>query len=129
MTKAKQDRQNLLRAIEGLKLYPAVFIPAAEGGFEVIFPNLPGARAYGSDREQAQLHAVEALTAELGQYVADGDTPPEPSDQERLIPDEEEPMGTELVLLEPDKVVLRKRFGLIKGEKGLDLGLGRLGRK
>ena len=129
MTKAKQDRQNLLRAIEGLKPYPAVFIPAAEGGFEVIFPNLSRARAYGSDREQAQINAVEALTAELGQYVADGDAPPAPSDPDRLIPDEDEPMGTEMVLLDPDKVVLRKRFGLIKGEKGLDLGLGRLGRQ
>lgn len=128
MTKSKQDRQRLLRAIEGLRPYPAMFVPAAEGGFEVIFPNLPRVRAYGPDLDLARKNGIEALTAEMGHYVGDGDTPPAPSDPDRLIPDEEEPMGTEMILLEPDKVVLRKRYGLIKGEKGLDLGLGRLGR-
>lgn len=128
MAKSKQDRQNLLRAIESLRPYPAVFMPAAEGGFEVIFPNLPNVRAYGPDMDMARKNAIEALTAEMGQNVGDGDTPPPPSEPDRLVPDPDEPMGTELAILEPDKVVLRKRFGLIKGEKGLDLGLGRLGR-
>jgi len=128
MNKNKPDRPALLRAIEGLAAYPAMLLPTAEGGFEVIFPNLPRAKAYGADRDVALANGVEALTAELGLAVAAGETPPRPSKPARLVADDDEPAGAELLLLSPDKQTLRRRLGLVKGEGSLELGLGRLGR-
>ncbi|MCF8034172.1 MAG: type II toxin-antitoxin system HicB family antitoxin [Desulfarculaceae bacterium] len=127
---AKRDKLALLRALEDLADYPAMLLPGT-GGWEVMFPNLAGLTAWGQSKEMARLNGEEALTFELGRIVAGGDTPPPPSDPERLIPDEEEPPGSELVMLSPDKAMLRARLGLGKKEKGNPLGatLGRLGRK
>ncbi|RJX29520.1 MAG: hypothetical protein C4525_14425 [Desulfarculus sp.] len=128
---AKLSRQQLVRGVDGLEPYPAMLVPLAQGGFEVIFPNLPRVRSYGITRDVARLNGVETLTFELGQMVVAGEDPPRPSRPERLIPDEEEPAGSELVVLEPDKAALRRRLGLEKREKGLAMAatLGRLGRK
>lgn len=123
-------KQQWLRGVERLEPYPAVLLPLPEGGFEVIFPNLARLRAYGANQRQAIVYGVEALTFELGQMIVAGDQPPRPSDPERLIPDEDEPAGTEMIMLEPDKAVLKKRLGLVKIEKGgaMAATLGRLGR-
>lgn len=127
---AKLTRQQLVRAVDSLLPYPAVLLPLAEGGFEVIFPNLPRVRSYGISRDAAVQNGIETLTFELGQMVVAGETPPPPSRPERLIPDEEEPAGTQLMMLEPDKAVLRRRLGLEKRDKGhaMAAALGRLGR-
>ncbi|MEW5911389.1 MAG: hypothetical protein AB1814_02460 [Thermodesulfobacteriota bacterium] len=127
---AKLSRQQLVRAVDSLRPYPAVLLPRTEGGFEVIFPNLPRVRSYGISRDAAVQNGIETLTFELGQMVVAGETPPPPSHPERLIPDAEEPAGTQLMMLEPDKAVLRRRLGLEKREKGhaMAAALGRLGR-
>ena len=124
------DKLTLLRGVESLSPYPAVLLPVPEGGFEVIFPNLPRLKAYGTNLDLAQKNGVEALTFELGQMIVAGETPPRPSDPERLIPDEDEPMGTRLEMLDPDKAILKKRLGLIKREKGAAMAatLGRFGK-
>ena len=126
----KREKHALLRAVEELASYPAMLLPT-QGGWEVIFPNLAGLTAWGQNKDLARVNGVEALTLELGQMVVAGDEPPRPSEPERLVPDEEEPPGSELVMLAPDKAVLRARLGLSKKEKGGPLGstMGRLGRK
>ncbi len=123
-------KQQWLREVEDLAPYPAVLLPLPEGGFDVIFTNLPRLKAYGVNQRQAVMYGVEALTFELGQMIVAGEEPPRPSDPDKLIPDEEEPVGTELVMLEPDKALLKKRLGLIKREKGGPMAatLGRLGK-
>lgn len=126
MNKDEQTRR--VRAVEALKPYPAVVQPA-QGGFEVIFPNLAGVTAYGPDREVAQANAREALTAELGHDIAEGRTPPRPSDPDKLIAGEDEPAGAELVMIDPDKKTLRQRLGVAKRQRGQITGsLGRLGK-
>lgn len=127
---AKLSKVEIVRALEGLQIYPAVFLPAPEGGYEVIFPNLPRVRAYGPNREMAELNAVEALTAEMQLAIEARETPPRASDPARLIPDQDEPPGTELVMLTADHAVLRRRLGLEKRERGgvLSAMAGRLGK-
>lgn len=126
----KRDKRAMLRALEDLAPYPAMLVPS-QGGWEVIFPNLARLTAWGQSKEMARLNGEEALTLTLGQMVAAGDEPPRPSDPKRLVPDENEPPGSELIMLEADKAVLRARLGLTKKDKGGALGstMGRLGRK
>ncbi len=128
MGRKKPSRIELLRAVESLEPYPAVFVPSPEGGFDVIFPNLAGLQAYGVKLESARKAAVEMLTAEMTELISAGFPPPAPSDPDRLIPDEDEPYGTRVLMIEVDKAVLRRRFKLEKTERGLVLGLGRLGK-
>ncbi len=126
----KRDKHAWLRAVESLPAYPTVLLPLAEGGWEAVFPNLARLRAWGPDKDTCRANAAEALTFELGQMVVAGDEPPHSSDPARLIADDEEPAGTELIMLEPDRAILKKRLGLEKREKGgaMAATLGRLGR-
>jgi hypothetical protein len=111
-------KKERLRWLEDLQPYPAVFLPVPEGGFEVVFPNFPGLKAYGVKLETAGKAAREVLTADLMERLLEGDQAPRPSDPEKLIPDEDEPAGTRLLMLEPDKAAMRKRLGLVKDDKG-----------
>lgn len=126
MASKKLNRTELVRAVESLQPYPAVFVPTTEGGFEAIFPNLPGVKAFGVKLSAAQQAAREALTAEMTVLIKEGLEPPWPSDPDNLIPDEDEPYGTRLLMVDPDKAVLRRRFGLAKTER--DTVLARLGK-
>lgn len=127
---AKQAKKvERVRWVEGLEPYPAVFLPVPEGGFEVVFPNFPGLKAYGVKLETAVKAATEILTAELLDRFFQGDPAPRPSDPDKLIPDEDEPPGTRLIMLEPDMAALRKRLGLIKQDRAKALkSLGIYGR-
>lgn len=126
----KRDKHAWLRAVESLPAYPVVLMPLNEGGWEAVFPNLARVRAWGPDKDTCRANAAEALTFELGQLIVAGDAAPSPSDPERLIAGEDEPRGTELVMLDPLRSVLKKRLGLEKREKGgaMAATLGRLGR-
>ena len=127
---AKQAKKvERVRWVEGLEPYPVVFLPVPEGGFEVVFPNFPGLKAYGVKLETAVKAATEILTAELLDRFFQGDPAPRPSDPDKLIPDEDEPPGTRLIMLEPDMAALRKRLGLIKQDRAKALkSLGIYGR-
>ena len=127
---AKQSKKvERVRWVEGLEPYPAVFLPVPEGGFEAVFPNFPGLKAYGVKLETAVKAATEILTAELLDRFFQGDPVPRPSDPDKLIPDEDEPPGTRLIMLEPDMAVLKKRLGLIKPDRAKALkSLGIYGR-
>lgn len=130
MTKLKLNKKELLRIVEGLGAYPAVLRPVPEGGFEVIFTNLAGVKSYGVKRETAMKAGSEILTAEIYALLHEGEALPAPSRPERLIPDEDDPPGTELVMLEPDKKILKKYLGLGKRERSAALkSLGVYGRQ
>jgi hypothetical protein len=107
-----------LRWLESLPDYPAVFLPSPQGGFEVIFPNLPEVKAYGVKLASAEKAGVEILTHTLLETLLAGEAPPKASDPERLHPDPDEPPGTRLVMLRPDRTALRRRLNLEQREKG-----------
>jgi antitoxin HicB len=51
--------------------FPVVLRSQPEGGFVVTFPDVPEAITQGEDREDALLHAVDALESALSFYVDD----------------------------------------------------------
>ena len=123
------SKTELVRITGNLAPYPAVLLPVSEGGFEVIFPNLPGVRAYGMRRETAVKAGREILTVTILEEILAGRIPRRPSDPERLIPDEDEPLGTELVMIKADRRFLARRLGLEKRERAAALkSLGTYGR-
>jgi predicted RNase H-like HicB family nuclease len=129
MARKKFSKTELVRITAGLEAYPAVLLPAPEGGFDVIFPNLPGVKAYGIRRESALKAGREILSAEVLKWILDALRPPRPSDPERLIPDEDEPAGAELVMIEVDHRFLARRLGIQKRERSSALkSLGVYGR-
>ncbi|MFH1033777.1 MAG: hypothetical protein V1806_04660 [Pseudomonadota bacterium] len=130
MAGRKLSKAELLRGVNELSEYPAVLVPVKEGGYSVVFPNFAKLTAYGSKREHAVQAGREMLSAHLVGLVAEGEAPPRPSDPARLIPDEDEPLGTELVSIKPDRKAILKRLGLEKDQtRGLAMAhLGRLGK-
>ncbi len=63
--------------------YPARLVAQPEGGFVVIFPDVPEALTQGEDRDDALLHAVDALESALSFYVVDRRPLPVPSKVKR----------------------------------------------
>ena len=63
--------------------YPARLVAQPEGGFVVIFPDVPEALTQGEDRDDALLHAVDALESALSFYVVDRRPLPVPSKAKR----------------------------------------------
>ena len=114
MARKKPNRTELVRAVESLQPYPAVFVPTSEGGFEAIFPNLPGLKAFGVKLTAAQHAAKEALTAEMTVLILEGDEPPRPSDPDNLIAGDDEPYGTRLIMVDPDKAGVGRPLGRAK---------------
>ena len=66
--------------------YLAVFEPT-DTGYAVFFPDLPGCVSYGSDFEQAQREAKDALGLHLYGMEEDGDQIPPPSTNPIIDPD------------------------------------------
>ncbi|MCA1988747.1 MAG: type II toxin-antitoxin system HicB family antitoxin [Desulfarculus sp.] len=129
MPRHKIDPAELKKAVARLPEYPAVLTPGVGGGCEVVFPNFAKLTAYGVGRDMAMKAARDLLSAHLQGLLEEGDQPPRPSDPARLIPDEDEPPGTELVMIAPDRGAILRRLGLKRQDRGLALAsLGRLGR-
>ena len=63
--------------------YPARLTAQPEGGFVVTFPDVPEALTQGEDRDDALLHAVDALESALSFYVDDRRPLPVPSKVKR----------------------------------------------
>jgi len=59
--------------------YPARFVAQVEGGFVVTFPDIPEAITQGEDREDALLHARDALQTALEFYFDGYRSVPAPS--------------------------------------------------
>lgn len=129
MPRQKIDPAELKRAVARLPEYPAVLTPGVGGSFEVVFPNFAKLTAFGVGRDPALAAAREMLSAHLQGLLEEGQEPPRPSDPARLVADEDEPAGTELVSIVPDRGTILRRLGLGRDDRGLALAsLGRLGR-
>ena len=66
--------------------YPVKIAAQPEGGFVVMFPDVPEAGTQGDDRGEALLYAVDALEAALSFYVDDRRPLPVPSKAKRGQP-------------------------------------------
>ena len=62
--------------------YQAIFEPAEEGGFCVMFPDLPGTLTEGDTREESVFNAEEALTGVLETLLDHGEEIPEPTEHD-----------------------------------------------
>ena len=60
-------------------VYPCVLNPEEEGGFYVVFPDVPGALTCGDDRAESLELAEDALTIMLSTYVYMDEDIPVPS--------------------------------------------------
>lgn len=107
----KPDARTVLRT---LVPYPAVFVPNRYGGFDVYFPNFSEAQATGLNLGGAMEAAQEELTSQIYLALKTGGELEEPSDPENLIRDDEEPTGTRVIMVEPDRDWIMRRFGLVK---------------
>lgn len=64
--------------------YPAIFHKAEEGGFWVIFPDIPECMTQGDNMEQAYEMAVDALGLSLSSMEEMGEQIPEASSLEKI---------------------------------------------
>lgn len=67
--------------------YQGVFEPAADGGFSMYFPDLPGCASYGAILDEAMKNARDALRLHLYGMEMDGDPIPEPSATPEVDPE------------------------------------------
>ena len=63
-----------------MAIYYAGFIPT-DGGYAVLFPDLPGCNSDGATLEGAFAMAIQAVAGHIEALADDGDAVPEPSDQ------------------------------------------------
>lgn len=63
----------------GIVHYPAI-VEAADGGYGVFFPDLPGCTSGGDTLHQAAQNAEVALRGHLGLMLESGDAIPDPSE-------------------------------------------------
>jgi antitoxin HicB len=72
-----------------MRAYPALLAPDPDGGFTVTFRDVPEAITEGDTREEALLHAEDALESALAMYVAGNEPLPPPSEPklgEAMVP-------------------------------------------
>lgn len=58
--------------------YPAIFDPAAEGGYTITFPDFPEAISEGDTLEEANFNAIEVLDLTLKSRMEDNEAIPLP---------------------------------------------------
>jgi predicted RNase H-like HicB family nuclease len=87
-----------------LKLvYPACFYPCEEGGYTVIFPDLPGCVTEGDTLSEAVDMAIDAASGWLLEYIGDHKQLPKPSNIKDVIPDEYEDGFVSLISIDLDE--------------------------
>jgi antitoxin HicB len=72
-----------------MRAYPASLIADPDAGFTVTFRDVPEAITEGDTREEALLHAEDALESALAMYIAAGEPLPTPSKamaNEEMVP-------------------------------------------
>ncbi len=67
--------------------YRALFEPAGDGGYGVIFPEVPGCTSSGVTFDEALRNAPVDLAGHLGLLLEDGDPLPEPAPLDAPLPD------------------------------------------
>lgn len=129
MPPKRPAKKVLALMVARLTAYPAVFLPTEMGGYDVIFPNFTRLATFGRSLKHAKKAAARELTAELALMLRQGDEPPRASEPGRLVPDPQEPPGSQLLMVEPDRDLIAQRLGLKKASKAEVLKTwGRLGR-
>ena len=71
-------------------IYPACFYPCEEGGYTVVFPDLPGCVTEGDTLAEAMEMAVDASSGWLLTSVEENNQLPKASNIKNVIPDEYE---------------------------------------
>ncbi|MFZ3101963.1 MAG: type II toxin-antitoxin system HicB family antitoxin [Desulfitobacteriaceae bacterium] len=71
-------------------IYPACFYPCEEGGYTVVFPDLPGCVTEGDTLADAMEMAVDASSGWLLTSVEENNQLPKASNIKNVIPDEYE---------------------------------------
>lgn len=68
------------------RYYTAILEPAADGGYGVFFPDLPGCTSAGADAQDAATNAAEALALHIAGMVEDREALPPPSAPDAKLP-------------------------------------------
>jgi len=71
-------------------IYPACFYPCEEGGYTVVFPDLPGCITEGDTLAEAMEMAIDASSGWLLTTVEENEQLPKASNIKNVIPDEYE---------------------------------------
>jgi len=95
----------LRRKLSMMHIYPARFEPAEEGGFNITFPDLPGAITCGDNLKEAMYMAQDCLGGFLWAMEEDGDTFPNASEINSLTADDN---GTFYSLISVDLVEYKR---------------------
>lgn len=90
-------------------VYPACFYPCEEGGYTVIFPDLPGCITEGDTLSEALDMAQEAASGWLLDYVENNKQLPQASDIKSVVADEYENGFVSLISIDLDEY--SKKYG------------------
>jgi len=90
-------------------IYPACFYPCEEGGYTVIFPDLPGCITEGDTLTDAIDMAIDAASGWLLDEVENNKLIPKASDIKQIVPDEYENGFVTLIGVDLDEY--SKKYG------------------
>lgn len=90
-------------------IYPACFYPCEEGGYTVIFPDLPGCVTEGDTLSEALDMATDAASGWLLDSVENNQQIPQASDIKNVIADEYESGFVSIVSIDLDEY--SKKYG------------------
>jgi predicted RNase H-like HicB family nuclease len=90
-------------------IYPACFYPCEEGGYTVIFPDLPGCVTEGATLSEAIDMAVDAASGWLLDSVENNEEIPPASDIKSVVADEYENGFVSLISIDLDEY--SKKYG------------------
>jgi predicted RNase H-like HicB family nuclease len=84
-------------------IYPACFYPCEEGGYTVIFPDLPGCITEGDTLSDAVDMAIDAASGWLIDTVKNNEPIPQSSDIKSIVPDKYENGFVSLISVDLDE--------------------------
>lgn len=90
-------------------IYPACFYPCEEGGYTVVFPDLPGCITEGDTLTEAVNMATEAASGWLLDSIEKNQPIPQVSDIKSIVPDEYENGFVSIISLDLDEY--SKKYG------------------
>jgi predicted RNase H-like HicB family nuclease len=100
-------------------IYPACFYPCEEGGYTVIFPDLPGCVTEGDTLAEAVDMAIDAASGWLLVTLEDNERLPAASDIKKVSADEYENGFVSLISVDLDEY--SKKFGTKAVKKNLTI--------
>jgi len=84
-------------------IYPACFYPCEEGGYTVVFPDLPGCVTEGDTLSEAMDMAIDAASGWLLDLVEKNKQIPQASDIKNVVPNEYEEGFVSIVAIDLDE--------------------------